>query len=69
MAASSSAPLYLNVMRCFSMSAKYSFASLLVLVPKPGTQIYHFLITEGTLPYKQNFICKVYIDKYQHMYI
>lgn len=38
MAASSSAPLYLKVMRCFSISAKYSLASLLVLVPRPATQ-------------------------------
>lgn len=38
MAASSSAPPYLKVMRCFSISAKYSLASLLVLVPKPATQ-------------------------------
>lgn len=38
MAASSSAPLYLKVMRCFSISAKYSLASLLVLVPKPARQ-------------------------------
>lgn len=36
MAASSSAPLYLKVIRCFSISAKYSLASLLVLVPKPA---------------------------------
>lgn len=36
MAASSSAPLYLKVIRCFSISEKYSLASLLVLVPKPA---------------------------------
>lgn len=36
MAASSSAPLYLKVMRCFSIWAKYSLASLLVLVPRPA---------------------------------
>jgi hypothetical protein len=36
MAASSSGPAYLNKMRCLSISAKYSFASLAVLVPNPA---------------------------------
>lgn len=35
MAASSSGPAYRNNIRCLSISAKYSFASLAVLVPKP----------------------------------
>ena len=36
MEASSSAPVYLNGMRCRAMSLKYSFASFEVDVPKPG---------------------------------
>lgn len=51
MAASSSAPPYLNEIRCLSISAKYSLASLLVLVPKPVVEenLYFLLWTHGAM--------------------
>ena len=54
MAESSSVPPYLNMMRWRSISEKYSLASLLVLVPRPGTRVTrtfftHRYMVEGRL--------------------